>query len=328
MPLITDDAKTAELSKLYYPQIQTIYKEPLELSVFYLAEHFDLLFVTTKSIAVHLMPAFELFANKKMRFIYCPHGNSDKGQRSHSMTPYQFQDMTLTYGPQMTDFIKSRGDDQTLNAIIPTGNLRLSFYERHRKLYDALIEKEIFSRFKEKQQTLLYAPSWQDEEGSSSFFEMADPLLSTLPSSMNLLIKLHPLLNEHSPGFSSHLFEKFKHSPNIQIIIDFPLIYPLLNRCDLYLGDFSSVGYDFLSFDRPMFFFNLDRNTKGCDLHHCGVEISEKDPFHSIEKHSGDDFSKNRREMYLHAFGNAPDFDGIREAIKRAYITTDLRWGK
>ena len=35
-----------------------------------------------------------------------------------------------------------------------------------------------------------------------------------------------------------------------------PLCYPFLDLADAYVGDMSSLAYDFLAYDRPMFFTN------------------------------------------------------------------------
>ncbi len=55
--------------------------------------------------------------------------------------------------------------------------------------------------------------------------------------------------------FINALAEGIKHK-NVVLIEDFPLVYPLLAATDIYLGDVSSIGYDFLMFNRPMFLSN------------------------------------------------------------------------
>src|SRR5438105_1920604 len=54
---------------------------------------------------------------------------------------------------------------------------------------------------------------------------------------------------------------------NLLFITDFPLIYPLLAKTDIYLGDVSSIGYDFLFFQKPMFFFNPFSSKKSSPQH-------------------------------------------------------------
>ena len=73
------------------------------------------------------------------------------------------------------------------------------------------------------------------------------------------------------------------------VLIEFPYIYPLLEFCDIYLGDCSSVGYDFLHLNRPMYFLNphnRDSNHNSCFLHQYGVVIPKRDwakVFHYFE---------------------------------------------
>src|SRR5262249_34231107 len=124
---------------------------------------------------------------------------------------------------------------------------------------------------------ILYAPTWMDLEESSTFFDTYQYLLGNLPADYNMIVKLHPRLELDDTVNYYHIVGKYESKPNILFLKDFPLVYPLLAHTDLYIGDMSSVGYDFLPFNKPMFFLNKQKR----DIHHdrssylfrCGVSL-------------------------------------------------------
>ena len=76
----------------------------------------------------------------------------------------------------------------------------------------------------------------------------------------------------------------------------------------------SSIGYDFLAFDRPLFFLNQNARDPltdpGLYLFRCGIEIKKKtidkiyksiDDFFQFELRP---FSEVRKDVYSYAFGH------------------------
>ena len=110
---------------------------------------------------------------------------------------------------------------------------------------------------------------------------------------------------------------------------DFPLVYPLLAHTDIYLGDMSSIGYDFLPFNKPMFFLNKQKRDpktdRGLYLFRCGVDIKpDAYPliYKFIETRLEDDqenFSAIRKEVYDYTFGEERTFADIKADIIAAY---------
>ncbi len=136
-------------------------------------------------------------------------------------------------------------------------------------------------------------------------------LIEQLPDNFNLIIKPHPNLKWQRDGQADDLLSKYQDKPNLCILWEFPPIYPLLEIVDIYLGDMSSIGYDFLTFNRPMFFFNPNRRDVALDeglfLFRCGIEIRPddyKDIFLCIAKGLQEErkFSKLRNEVYQYCF--------------------------
>ncbi len=317
IPLIVTEESTYQLAKRYYPQADVSLMEIADLSMDYLCRHFDVIFESGKFWASELGPFMELLYQKKMRFVFCPHGNSDKG---HSLKEHTEQDISLVYGDHLYDHLEKTGALSKIHSVVATGNYRYPFYRQFMDFYDDLAEKEVFSHFAQDKQTILYAPTWQDRENPSSFFQATEELIQQLSGPYNLLIKLHPFLIEDYPGKVLNLMHRYENHPSVHFINEFPPIYPLLKRCDIYLGDYSSIGYDFLAFDRPLYFFTPQANGYSL-LHPCGIEIphSQKEHLAIFLKetlaHAQSELSEKRKELYAYAFGEEKKTSVLRDEI-------------
>ncbi len=244
-PLIVDDETTYEIGKRYYPNLNI---HPLTIDLATLADTFNFFIVSTKYASRELKASFELLGKKNIKCCFCPHGQSDKGLTNPDTCSFAGQEIALLYG----DLQKSRLPDTLPSFVI--GNYRLEYFEKHRPFFHELIEKEIFSLFEKPQETILYAPTWNDNEHATTFFNAFDELITSLPPHYNLIVKLHPLLEKHHPAHAARALSYHLSKPNLQVLLELPLIYPLLDRINIYVGDYSAIGYDFLHFNRPMFF--------------------------------------------------------------------------
>ncbi len=321
IPLVTDEELLLKTLTTYYPQVKPLYIEKHAQILEFLATRYDALFVSSANYRKDLSPLLEVLFRKQLQFWYCPHGNSDKPMKQFGM-----QHTSLIYGDQMEDRLQQAAILPALKGYVKTGNYRLSFYQKYASFYDALVEKEVFSQFKKRQPTLLYAPTWHDLESSSSLFEVGKLLLSALPDHYNLIVKLHPWLEHHHSGIVHLLKEQYGDKPNIVILSLYPLVLPILNRTDVYLGDFSSIGYDFLFFNRPMFFFDpTTRKDKTCAessyLHRCGQVIAESDYLHIYDHiaqgiSTPSPFTAAQKALYRYAFGDVRPFSELKRKIE------------
>ncbi len=305
LPILVSEEKTFDAAKKYYPKVHVEYISLLDLSLEFLATNFDLIFESGHTWATELIPLFELLFKTKMRIIYCPHGNSDKG---YSQTTSLRKDISLIYGPHMRDLLKNQSANEIL---VETGNYRLPYFRKHQKFYESLIQETV--TLDPQKQTLLYAPTWADGENPTSFFDSCQRLIEDVSGRFNLIIKLHPFLLEFHPGETLQIISQYEHLAHF--LSDFPPIYPLLNLADAYLGDFSSIAYDFLAFDKPLYFFK----TAPHPIHQCGWTIpKEASIAEFIEKTIGDEkFRGERKKLYAYAFGegNPEILEGIKEAL-------------
>lgn len=304
IPLLTNEEGIEELVKKYYPSLKVIHKNYLEFHNFVVREY-DLVFYCTTRFAFDSDFAwYQDRAGKRVKSIWCPHGNSDKGRHQSFMEALEKEEQILVYGPKMLDYLKEKNILGKIASPIQIGNYRYLYYLKHKAFLDAKVEEALGEKNKK---TILYAPTWQDSEKSSSFEMAYESLSKNLPSSYKLIIKLHPNTISRLGIRFENLIWQCKDK-NIFFLKDFPLIYPLLNYVDIYLGDMSSIGYDFLTFDKPLFFINTNKRDPkrdpGLYLYKCGTEIKDiKYLYDTIEK-SKDSFSKKRRAVYEYTFGN------------------------
>ncbi len=314
IPLIVSEERNFHLAKDYYPHINVECWEDLEFRIGELADRFDAL-IECKYWLPHLKTMFSRLHGKKMDLIFCPHGQSDKGFASPLLSPYAQQDIVLLYGDLQIQMLERLKIWPAIDRFAIVGDYRRSHYRKHKAFYDAIADREIFSRLSPHLPTLLYAPTWQDADRSTSFFDWEESLCSQLPADWNLIVKVHPLLEQRDPARYYAALRHFDKLPNALLIAQFPPVHPILERVDAYLGDFSSVGYDFLGSKRPMFFFFHPALSSG-PLRSCGTLLDAKTPiFPFIGKHLHLDFSKDQERLYRSAFGVDQKAEKIREAI-------------
>lgn len=317
MPLFLNEDPS--IARLCYPQVESIYWPDLNLSWGRLAERFDLLF-RCGFWSPHMKQMIRDLYKKEMQFIFCPHGQSDKGYHSPLLTPYAEQEIVLLYGPLMQEMLQNLAIWPNIRKPVFVGNYRWVFYQRHRAFYDGLIENRVFSKLDLRKPVILYAPTWQDIEDSSSFFIFGRRLIDQVPSHWNLIIKPHPLLESRNPGRYYSLAAAAEQKENILLLEKFPPIYPLLEHIDVYLGDFSSVGYDFLALLRPMFFLNHTSHPLSDPsrrLHRCGLSIDLDRPYSFIEENLPrmTQWIPAQRELYTSVYADCPD---IQKSVQSA----------
>lgn len=300
-PLIFTDENLYEQSLQLYPSLRA----ELHSWQTFSAQQYDALFVS------------EMWSREKrraaQRVVHCPHGFSDK---AFWFKQCSSQDITLVYGQNMIDMVTEVSNP--FNYVV-VGNLRYQYYKEHSAAFQKIVQREVFSRFTKRQTTIFYAPTWRDCENSTSFFEAARALLQELPSYYNLIVKLHPNLEGDQERIVEvyEIISQFEKRANILFLSNFPLIYPLIANCDIYIGDRSAVGYDWLAFNKPMFFLSRREQTLP-KISCCGITIYDFEKIYStIEQHllKDDIFSSVRKDLYDNSFAKEQPFEFIREQI-------------
>ena len=237
IPAIVTDQDLFEIGKKCYPSVDLHYVPHAQFSPQNLAENFDAIFTSAKYWRLELGGLIELLTGKTLDFIYCPHGNSDKGSYDITLDPFRCQNRAIIYGKQMEDRIENI-------ETCCLGNYRLAYYLANKKRIDALV------KIPTAEKTLFFAPSWDD----SSLFHLENDHFFNIPIDVHLIVKLHPYLKEKHPSKYTHFKTLCEEHHQITFIENLPTIYPILDLCDGYIGDTSSIGYDFLYYDKPLFF--------------------------------------------------------------------------
>lgn len=240
------------------------------------------------------------------------HGNPDKFRQSYWIERYADEDVLLVYGQHMVDYLKEKRVWPRLKKTVRISNLRLQFYTTHKPFFDRIAKPHLF--VKNCYKTVLWAPTWSfsNSEHGSPFFHLYPYVLDAIGCDFQVIVKLHPYLFHLFPEKIAQIKERYAGHDRILFLDEIPIIYPLLNAVDIYLGDYSSVGYDFLARNRPLFFLE---NTKG-GLQRAGVCI---DP-HSYGRlyqvlDEGDRYFRQRQEIYQYAFGQLRSWSALKQEI-------------
>ncbi len=337
IPLLTDQPEAKFIYESLYPGLNLVIKK---WTLDYLLENYSTVFYPFRPI-----PSFNQLIQKgkqdnpqnpiyhlKTKFIYHLHGCSDKGYHSDWIAPkshFLDVDQVLFYGRRMHDIFRDNGVLEKLRSFAFIGNYRYLYYLKYRDFYQKVISLNVFDHFEKEQPTLLYAPSWIDPEGSCSLFEGYRDLLDRLPSHFNLVLKLHPYLSirtkDYDPTPLYRLLEPYLTKPNIVVVPQLPLVYPLLDRVVAYIGDFSSIGYDALAFNLPLFFLNHQNRSledKGAYLLRCGKVFYQGDfatLYPSIEKtlsEKQNPYLDLQKETYHYAFGKNKSYEELQTQLQ------------
>ncbi len=315
LPLLVTEAATYAAARKFYPELKCQHVELSELSLSYLSENFDVIFESGHRWGAELLPLFELLFHKKMRIVYCPHGNSDKGHSELNPTP---KDLSLYYGPHMKNLLAKT----PLNGTVRTGNYRWTYYRQRQPFYDNLLHLQLDPQRK----TIFYAPSWPDGENPSSFLSCCERVIEEIGEFFNVLIRWHPFLDDLYPVQTEQLKHRYEGKSGINFLNDFPCIYPILQASDAYLGDFSSIGYDFLTFDRPLYFFDTYPGT----LDRCGSRLLLDSHLGKqlLQQEDREEKKKLRREAYKDVFGEEREGSEILQEIQEALSFERAPWTK
>lgn len=102
-----------------------------------------------------------------------------------------------------------------------------------------------------------HCPTWR-KGGISSIerFLDGDSTVASLAERYNLIVKPHPnIFNPDRPHFDQSIVDRLERVPGI-VLVRSGNVMPWLAQADLFIGDISAAGYEWLYFNRPMVFLN------------------------------------------------------------------------
>jgi len=125
------------------------------------------------------------------------------------------------------------------------------------KQEELFCDMEVYNMIKtKKKMVIVYAPTFRTY-GFNDFpidFNSFDKFLEKINAIF--IIKLH---NQIYADLNHYIFETARDCKNIILHNRDNDIYPVLNKTDLLISDYSSIAYDFLILNRPMLFFVYDK---------------------------------------------------------------------
>ncbi|MCH9608839.1 MAG: hypothetical protein S4CHLAM45_06440 [Chlamydiales bacterium] len=302
IPVLVMDREVKECIELYYPPMEIIEYSPDDYCLDEPLAGYDFFVYTEPSRKATGHFQFKrYYTTERKRSIFTHHGNSEKCFGFYWFERLIDEDILLVYGDHMLEHFQKIGFTK---PMVKCGNYRLAYVEQHREFFQERVKPHLFENMERK--TVLYAPTWGALDRRiewrfeySTTLEMHRWILETIPQGYQVLVKLHPNHFIRMPAEIEALISAYRDHPHIRFIHELPLIYPLLEHIDLYVGDFSSVGYDFLYFNRPMFFLSDERER---EIHQCGVVVREDCFWKKVEEDQSH-LSPIRKKSYNHAFG-------------------------
>jgi len=324
IPIIVTEKEFDELIKKFYPDLKVILHENYLTYCRFLFSNFETIISCQFLRSDHATMTMVQMHSQTFSLVWVPHGNSDKGHHSEIFKPLEKEKITLIYGQKMLDAFKSQKVYDKIEHKFVTGNYRKHYFLKHKSFYDQIIRNEIASKLSLGKKTILYAPTWEDYENNGSYNDVITTLLETLPDDFNLIVKPHHNTYLKFTARMIWMHGQYENHPRILFLKDFPSIYPLLDFADIYLGDMSSIGYDFLTLNKPMFFLNSNYKDVKKDpslfLFQAGVEIQPSQYSKIYEVISGKiendhKFAKIREEIASYTFGELPDFKELKNQL-------------
>ncbi len=314
---LSSEKEEIALIKQSYPDIFCRYVAPHELGPFYLTRNVD--------IAIHSFPwpkkllhAHPFAKKSALRLLFTPHGYSDKPSACSTWQDYQHNALTLIYGPKMQKELQEEGIDKNLFFM---SNLRYLFYQKHQAFFDIKAAK-FFSKIDKKKPLLLFAPSWSVGSFPSSLHSLESFLFRYAAKEFSILIKLHPWQKKKDISQVYRLIEKSKDHPSVTVIDGCTPTYPLLQKATCFLGDASSLGYDFLLLDKPLFFyFPPEISLEKWPLHRCGQRLFLHNPKEAVRlllDYEKETIEKRaiRKKTAEEVFGTKTSFDEIKKTLQ------------
>jgi len=301
IPLFITDKQIYQLVTEFYPDVDSRAFNKNDL----LDNYSAFISCYTKEV---LQSLFTFDTRFSQLTIWCPHGNSDKGQNAPLMESLLGEDVVLYYGEKMLDFIKDRGAFSSSCQYIPIGNYRKEYYDKRNHHYANVYRNTIGNKLLSLSSTYLYAPTWNDYEQNSSLLTSLPFLMNKLSNEINLIVKVHPNDLQLMSPQTMQLLYRADDLQNILMLEKFPPIYPILDHVDGYIGDMSSVGYDFLAFNKPMFF---DTKRKSA-LFACGEDLS------CFPNQTNGSKRRKKRELYDYTFSKPIERNDFWKTIHEA----------
>jgi hypothetical protein len=251
IPLVCTDPWVYTCAQLFYPPAEIILATAKSFQDI-LSGYETFVSVEPCRLHHHALQFGEFLYRGKGETIAGFHGNPQKFRHEYWIERYVHENHLLVYGDYLIDYLKEKGVWDRLTHPIFLGNIRKKYYEKNKIFFDRIAEPHLFSSGKQK--TILWAPTWSYPQWPN-----APHFLENIPEMFQILVKLHPFMYRLYPEKVAEWKERYTTSNQILFMEEIPLIYPFIEQADFYIGDYSSVAYDFLSNNNPLFLLGDDQ---------------------------------------------------------------------
>ncbi len=129
------------------------------------------------------------------------------------------------------------------NDIVVTPNLQLKYLDFEKKIKDSLENKKV----------ILYTPTFRDTDR----FKRETPIIWNRLNDMLRDHKAIFLIKFHRHDYSTIMNKNFS---NIQVLDSETDVYPIFEKTDLLITDYSSIFFDFLLTNKPILFYPYDKD--------------------------------------------------------------------
>jgi hypothetical protein len=114
--------------------------------------------------------------------------------------------------------------------------------------------------FDNDRKTLIYSPTWRKENISSIEIFLSQPdVIQALAQDYNLIVKPHPnIFNPDRQFYEPTIVEQLNQIsqiPNVKLIRS-GNVMPWFAQADLFIGDISAAGYEWLYYNKPAVYLN------------------------------------------------------------------------
>ncbi len=111
--------------------------------------------------------------------------------------------------------------------------------------------------FENNKKTIIYAPTWRKENISSIEIFIDHPeVIEQLSQDYNVMVKPHPnIFNPDRPFYEKSIVDRLYALSGVKLILS-GNVMPWFAQSDLFIGDISASGYEWLYYNKPAIFLN------------------------------------------------------------------------
>jgi hypothetical protein len=269
IPLVATEERIASLASKYYPHINVELLDYSEVAQTLLSRYNVVFSTLTRQLFDEAFCFAKKWLGKPIHTIWCPYEHTLPRDLKH-------EEAMLAFGKKMVEELIDRKLLTSAKEYVLLGNLQAHHYAKHKASFDALASREVVRKLAPSRRTLLtddpsLADSFPKEDnliiyGAKDHFEQTDPHILFVPAS-------------------------------------FPL-YPLFDLANAYIGNGSSLAYEFLSCNKPMFF-----------SHPVSKELSSCGPLLSASADFSANFSKHQKEASRYIFAEHQTREKVKHQL-------------